>query len=372
MKEATQQRILVVEDNDPLREVIRDMLEAEGYVVYVASDGVEALEVMEQTRPDLIVSDIAMPRMDGYALYESIRTRSEWVRVPFIFLTARGQKEDMLRGKSMGVEDYLVKPFDPEELAIAVRSRLQRARAVQNATEAEFAELKRQISTILGHELRTPLTHIIGFTDLAMDDVTTLAPETLQEFLGAIKQGANRLAKLVEDLLLLVQIDTGRMAMAFDQVMWEHPDIGVLIESVVRGFEGRAATRGVKIDTALTKGLPPVKVHEPYFIDSLGRLVDNAIKFTRGTGKRVLVTARHIDGWIEVAVIDEGVGVSAEGLPHLFERFRQIDRERLEQQGVGIGLAISQELIRMHGGEITVQSAVDQGSAFTIRLPAVT
>jgi signal transduction histidine kinase len=108
---------------------------------------------------------------------------------------------------------------------------------------------------------------------------------------------------------------------------------------------------------------------EPFFVDALGRLVDNGIKFSRGKGKRVTVNARVVGEWVEVAVSDEGVGISPDDLVYLFERFHQIGRRQMEQQGSGLGLVIAQELIRLHGGEITVESTLGEGSTFTIRLP---
>jgi two-component system sensor histidine kinase SenX3 len=112
-----------------------------------------------------------------------------------------------------------------------------------------------------------------------------------------------------------------------------------------------------------------VRICEPFFTDALGRLIDNGIKFSRGERRRVTVSTRTVDEWVEVAVADEGIGIPLGEQSHLFERFQQIGREQMEQQGAGLGLAIAQELIHMHGGEITVESAPGAGSTFTIRLP---
>jgi CheY-like chemotaxis protein len=122
------QSILVVEDHTSLLAGIRCILEIEGYTVFTATDGVQALQVMaEKVCPDLIVSDIAMPRMDGYALLETIRAHPEWTLIPFIFLTAKMGKEDILRAKNLGAEGYIVKPFVFQEFVAAVRTWLERA-----------------------------------------------------------------------------------------------------------------------------------------------------------------------------------------------------------------------------------------------------
>ena len=123
-----QETILVVEDNRALREGLREMLGMEGFTVLTASNGREALDHMVAFTPDLILSDIAMPEMDGLTFFQEVRNRPDWVTIPFVFLTARGQKEDVITGKDLGAEDYLVKPLTRDELVAAVRSRLSRSR----------------------------------------------------------------------------------------------------------------------------------------------------------------------------------------------------------------------------------------------------
>lgn len=140
--------ILVVEDHEPLQLAIQTILEAEGWRVQTASDGMEGLEMMAATRPDLILADIMMPRMDGWAFYKAVRARKEWVAIPFIFLTAKTRREDILKGIELGAEDYITKPFEPEALVVAVRARLARAEALRQVTEEEFDRLRQQIIAV--------------------------------------------------------------------------------------------------------------------------------------------------------------------------------------------------------------------------------
>jgi putative two-component system response regulator len=125
--------ILIVEDNDITRKGLQIILDNGGYNVLAASDGIEALKIMEISQPDFILSDIAMPDMDGYELYQNVRSRPEWVTIPFVFLTARGGREEIYKGKMLGVEDYLVKPIDREELLATIRSRLSRSQELMLA-----------------------------------------------------------------------------------------------------------------------------------------------------------------------------------------------------------------------------------------------
>lgn len=366
-----QHRILIVEDHERLLRALQSVLQTEGYQVFTALDGVEALEVMEQVRPDLVVVDIMMPRMDGYALYEAIRSRSEWVPIPIIFLTAKAEREDVLKGKGLGAEDYITKPFETEELLVTIRARLERAEAIQKVAESEFERLKQQIVTILGHELRTPLTYVAGYTQLGLEEAPHLSPDEFQEFLLGIKKGADRLNRLVEDMLLMVHLDTGQIDQDFQVMSAVHHNLGSVLRVGLEPFRDQAAAQGITLQIDVPVDLPPVRLCEQYFVDALRRLVGNAIKFSGAEGKQVTVLARSVDGWVEVDIVDEGVGIPQEKLSQLFKRFQQVDRDRMEQQGVGVGLAIAMELIHLHGGEITVDSEVGKGSTFTVRLPTV-
>jgi two-component system sensor histidine kinase/response regulator len=366
-----QQCILVVEDHSPLRAGIQAILEAEGYCVVTAVHGAQALDVLEKVRPDLIVADIMMPQMDGYAFYEAVRSQPTWTMIPFVFLTAKATKNDILKGKALGVEDYLTKPFDADELVVTVRARLRRNEAIQTAAKAEFDQLKQQIAAVLGHELRTPLTYVKGYAGVALESIASLSPKELEECLSQIRSGADRLAQRVNDLLLLVQLDTGQAARDFATVAEVSQKLDAIVAQTIREFEERAAACGLTLERRVDPNLPPVQLSAPLFVDALGRLIDNAIKFSHGRGKQVTVGAWATRGWVEVAVSDEGVGIASEDIPHLFQRFWQIDRERREQQGLGLGLSIAQELIRLHAGNITVKSILGGGSTFTILLPMV-
>lgn len=128
-----QETLLIVEDNDMLRDGLREILEVEGFAVRAASNGLHALSLLESFSPDLIVSDIVMPEMDGYRFFEAVRSHAQWTAIPFIFLTAKGEPEEVLAGKQLGVEDYLIKPFSHAELLTTIRSRLDRTRQLRVA-----------------------------------------------------------------------------------------------------------------------------------------------------------------------------------------------------------------------------------------------
>ncbi|MBN1179512.1 MAG: hybrid sensor histidine kinase/response regulator [Anaerolineae bacterium] len=364
--------LLVVEDHRPLLGALKDILEAEGYTISTAADGVQALELMETFIPDLILADIMMPRMDGYTFYAAVRARSEWTPIPFIFLTAKGEQEDVLKGKGMGAEAYIIKPFDTRDLIVTIRSRLERAQAIRTSAETEFDRLKQQIITALGHELRTPLTYVTGYTELALEEAPSLDPDAFQGFLMGIKKGADRLTHLVEDLILLMNLDLGKAQQEFEQSAQVHTDLNSVVRRVVDTHVEEAHQKGVTLELECAPQLPAVRLYDLYLSDALRRLVENGIKFSCQDGKHVIVRTRSNDAGVEISVADNGRGIPGEALAHLFERFRQVGRDQWEQQGVGLGLSIVKALVELHGGQVTVESEAGKGSTFIISLPAAT
>ncbi len=360
-------RILVVEDNASMLQGICDALALAGYEIQPAHNGVEALACMDEKHFDLILSDIMMPAMDGYELFEQVRRNPAWTTIPFIFLTAKDQKADVRLGKQLGADDYLVKPFEVEDLLIAVQSKLERAQALQRTTSAELARLKQNILNTLSHEFRTPLTYISGYTELLQ--AGEFDTEELKQLLGYIRKGSDRLRRLVEDFLLVVAFETGEAQMAFTLEHNVCDDLVVHIGRLLDTLEPQAAARMVELRRELPDCLPTVKCHSRYLLDAIGRLVDNGIKFSRREGGVVTVHAWADDDTVYIAVSDEGIGISFDQQALLFERFSQINREQMEQQGSGIGLFIAKNIIAMHKGHIDVNSIPGQGSTFTLRLP---
>jgi putative two-component system response regulator len=172
----TEEVILLVEDSDVLRQGLKSLLEQENYEVITGANGIEALEKMEETTPDLILADILMPEMDGYELFEAVRGKSEWISIPFIFLTARRERRHILAGKRLGAEDYLLKPIAPEDLLTAIRARLGRSQQLllaqlQESYEASLIMLANAI------EVRDPYTR--GHVERVMNYAQTIA-----EYLG--------------------------------------------------------------------------------------------------------------------------------------------------------------------------------------------
>lgn len=361
--------ILIVEDDLNLLEGIRTVLELEGYTVQTAENGAQALEVLRHspTLPELVVSDIMMPHMDGIALLTEVRKEPAWLTIPFIFLTARGEKSDMQRGRQLGVDDYLVKPFDADDLLIAVEARLNRHRTLAAAHHSEMEDLKRRILTILNHEFRTPLTFVVAYADmLNTGETSNLSSEELLTFLRGVNIGAGRLRRLIENFIHLVEMETGDAHQTYQVRRAPISDIVAVLQSAHSAVFQEGVRHSCTFDVA--DGIPVFVADAEYLRMALVQLLDNAVKFSRPE-QPIILGARANSSEIHFWVRDCGRGIPAAEQDHIWDLFYQIDRAFHEDQGTGSGLAIVRGVAELHGGRVECLSEPNAGSTFTMILP---
>lgn len=362
-------RILIVEDDANLLEGIQTVLELDNYSVISVENGKQALEILSQSAvpPDLIVSDIMMPQMDGIQLLMEVRKVAAWIKIPFIFLTARSEKIDVQRGKRLGVDDYLTKPFDADDLLVAVESRLNRHKVLNEVYDNAMTTLKRNILTILNHEFRTPLTFVVAYADMLNDQAQQLSDLEMLSFLKGVNTGATRLRRLIENFIQLVEMETGDAQKAYDLRKAPITNVPDLIETARQ--EVYSATNfsqpfSVQVDASLMPF-----VGDAHFIQTaLIQLIDNAVKFSEpdqpiSTGAEMQGTEVHL--WVE----DKGRGIDISEQERIWEAFYQIDRAHYEDQGTGSGLAIVNHIALLHGGYARVDSRLGEGSRFSICIP---
>ncbi len=358
--------ILIVDDDLGIRDSVDEILTLSGYTSLMAADGVEALELLASHKPDLIISDIMMPRMDGYAFFEALKNIREWSTIPFIFLTARGEKMDIRRGYQMGADRYLVKPFELEDLLIAVETRLERAAELERAIEEDINQMKQQLLNVFGHELRTPLSLLHGYSKILEQSQDALDKKATDEIFLVMQESVDRLVKLSEDLMLMVYLDSGVASIALESGN-EPIYIKHILENLILGMSGDAERRNINVELDMDDELTVVG-HSPYLSDLFKRILENAIKFGRPGGS-VQIEANSLPEEIQVTIQDDGIGIAPEKMALLFKLFQQIDRESMEQQGLGLGLAIAARLAEFHGGRISAESELGQGSRFIVHLP---
>jgi signal transduction histidine kinase len=358
--------IMVVEDNPAMNTAICDVLEFNGFKIISAFNGKAALELMAEQRPDLVLCDIMMPQMDGYTLLQHTRADARLRTLPFIFLTARTSNDDRRRAKSIGIEDYLTKPFDPDDLLISVKNALRRAESVAEETQHQLDEMRNQIVAVLQHEFRTPLTLVLGYAEFLQEtsSVEDLVLEDLRSSAAAILEGGHRLQKLIEGFLLLADMQ-GRTNFEGEVELLDCYQLLYAAMSEVHQLanEARLSIQIVGEDDIKILG------SERHLRDAIKRMLDNAIRYRRPDSAHVWLSLIREEGYMGISVQDEGIGIAPDLLVQLSMPFAQVDRRNRDQPGAGLSLALIQQVARLHGGDLTIDSEQGKGSAFTLWLP---
>ncbi|PKO22903.1 MAG: hypothetical protein CVU38_06990 [Chloroflexi bacterium HGW-Chloroflexi-1] len=361
--------ILVVDDNPDVVQVVSAILRKKSYETVTATSGPEALRLMEERRPALILCDIMMPEMDGFQVFQRVRADWRWRAIPFAFVTALHDTDTRLSSSEMGVEAFISKPFDTQELVSVVAGLLRRAQELQTYTVSEMESFKSQLLFMITHELNTPLSVIRMLTDSMHRNLKRLNADQLSEYVGLLARSTGDLSYIVESMLLAIQIDSGRAARLYETWAAPHP-LRVLIEAVVVKAEHRARERDVVIDLTGFEVGAWVHGHEEQLMQVFGRVLDNAIRFS-SKGETVGIHLETDDQRAHVTFTDRGPGMTSDEIIAAFDRLRQINRAQQEQQGVGLSLGMVRSLTRIHGGEITATSTPGQGSSFTVSLPLI-
>jgi PAS domain S-box-containing protein len=232
--------------------------------------------------------------------------------------------------------------------------------------EAEVDRLKNEFISTVSHELRTPMTSIKGYSDLLVSERVGTLSEQQRRFVRVIKDNADRLTALVNDILDLSRIETGRIKLQIEAL-----DLVKLVNRAAESFQGQMAEKSVKLSSDLPPRLPSVRGDETRVAQILENLISNAWKYT-GAGGRVTVRAQVADGFVQVDVADTGIGISSRDLPNIFDRFYRAEQEEVQNVGgSGLGLSIVKMFVGLLGGKIWVQSEVGRGSTFSFTLPLV-
>jgi signal transduction histidine kinase len=359
---AAEARILLVDDNADIREYVRRLLG--NWTVETAADGTSALLSALASPPDLVLTDVMMPGLDGFELLRALRSHPRTATVPVILLSARAGEEARVEGLQAGADDYLVKPFSARELVARVGAHLATTRLRQQVAareraareEAEAAgRAKDEFLAMLSHELRNPIGAITNAAH-ALSSMPT-SGERMQRLTQIVARQSTHLTRLLDDLLDVARVTAGKIELRRRPV-----DLAEIAERCSRGDGSHRLE--MQVEPAWVEG-DPTRLEQV-----LTNLVENAFKYTpQGGTIRIEVGPDGHEAVLRVR--DTGVGISSDILPKVFDLFVQGERslDRVEG-GLGIGLTLVRRLVELHGGKVEARSGGrGQGSELEVRLP---
>lgn len=366
---------LVVEDSRATRNIIAHTLRDYGMHVFEAEDGAQGEAVLRQfgSSLDVVITDHDMPVMNGMELCRRIRTVLGYPWMPVIFLSGMTEMSYVLAMFEAGATDCLSKPFTRDELVarISVHAESQRLHQ-QHARQIESLEklnkLKDGLLAIASHDLRAPLTGIMGFSSIMLMDDTL--PEEHRENVEGIQNSGQCLLQMISDLLDLARIEAGT-----DEIELTICDLDEVIAASLSVLRHMAAPKGILLTHFPSGNVGPVRVngHRNSLLRIINNLVSNAIKFTPKGGEVKILCHRFEDGNADLIVSDTGIGIPAEKIGALFNRFSKATRSGTAgEAGTGLGMSIVKELTDRHGARVSVASEVGHGTQFTVRFPAPT
>lgn len=386
---ATQRgRIVLAEDNADMRAYICRLLAAEGYQVSAADNGADALSECRRNPPDLVLSDVMMPDIDGFALLRHLRADVRTEVTPVILLSARAGEEARIEGLNAGADDYLVKPFASRELIARVEGAIRLLRVRREAIQREeqlkylldsaqaearanelliakekaeaMSRAKSEFLASMSHEIRTPLNGVLGMADLLQ---RTALDDTQRSFVKAIRNSGKTLLTVINDILDFSKVEAGKMQLS------EQPfDLAETLEEVIAPFRA-SSHQNVALIASIAPDTPLHLLGDAIRLQQIiGNLINNAFKFTERGSVSLRVEPKIIEAQrtqLFFQIIDTGIGISAENQQRLFQSFSQVEQTQRHYGGTGLGLLICQRLVHLMGGEINVVSKPAQGSTFS-------
>lgn len=397
-------RILVAEDSRTQAEQLKDLLETRGYAVVVAGDGEQALAAARRDKPTLVITDIVMPGMDGYALCSALRSDPALQDVPVIMLTSLSSMQEIAKSLECGADNFIRKPYEPVNLLSRIdyilsnralrserRTRMGleinlggkkhlitsereqildllvssyeeavKANEALKLREKELEAANQELESFaysVSHDLRSPLRAIDGFSAILQDSCGDRLDDEDRRLLAKIRHSTSRMAQLIEDLLRLSQV--GRAPLAAQQI-----DMAALARGALDELHPGPTARCV------IEPLPAAWGDASLIRQVWTNLLSNALKYSRGRDQPVVEVSGHAESGANVyRVKDNGAGFDMKHYDKLFGVFQRLHSGD-EFPGTGIGLSIVQRVIARHGGRVWAEGKVDGGATFSFSLPA--
>jgi signal transduction histidine kinase len=371
MKVTAGTKILIVDDEKDLVEMLAYNLERKGHKTIKAYDGFEAWEKIESEMPDLLILDLMMPNLDGWELCRLVRrSQSKAMKeMGILMLTARAMPEDRVYGLEIGADDYLTKPFSLNELILRVEKLMEKRKTISQLAEKveslhSSMETKESNLRRIAHDLKSPLISI-GFSARRM-----LRKGQNEEASGALKtiyDSSLHLTQWIDETLFFHDLTQSKWQEQVKEV-----DVKSLVQQTIDLLKESASEKNIEIEFKASLSILKISCHESLMYRALVNLLSNALKYTPRGGKVEVALITYLNkrgtGVMEISIKDNGIGICEEDLEKIFEPYYR-GKNISSEEGKGLGLSFVKEVVDLHGGKILVQSEPNKGSLFSILLP---
>lgn len=361
----SQHKIVIIDDEEVVLDSCTQILEGSDYEVAIAQRGQEGLDLINQFQPDLVFLDLKMPGLSGMQVLEEILNIDPTIVT--VVITGFATIDSAVEAMKRGAYDFLPKPFTPDEFRMLTRRGLERRNLLLETIKLrrEKELLRENFSAIVSHELKSPLSAIQQNLFALDHELSDKLNESQKSKFNRMKERIDDLVKLINSWLRVLSIDIGKIRENFKPL-----HVQPLITKAVDNVDPHAIRKDIRINTTIDETMGPIEGDEISFVEALGNMIDNAVKYSY-TGSEVNIHAKQLGDNIQISIIDKGVGISKEDLPNIFNDFyRGKSKEQLEGSH-GIGLTISRRIIESHNGVLSVESEPGKGTKFTIRVPTI-
>ncbi len=361
--------ILVVDDLPANVKLLATILKLEGFEVSTAAGGSEALQLIENHAPDVVLLDVMMPEMDGFEVCRRIRQSAATRHLPVVMVTALQEVADRVQALDAGADDFLSKPVDEVEVVARVKS-LVRAKQGRDELERAYADLRRSeewrdsLTQMLVHDLRTPLTAVLVSLELLANEHTGALNPDQKDLVSISMSGGGNLLRLVNEILDVAKLESGQMKLELSVV-----SLASLAETALGQVMSLVKDRQAQVEREWDADLAKVRCDADLVQRVLVNLLSNALKFS--PARSVIAVGARVEGQeMHVWVRDNGYGIAPEQQRRIWDKFGQAENRReASQVSTGIGLTFCKLVVEAHGGRVDVESALGQGSTFRFFLP---
>ena len=356
-------KVLIIDDEEIVLDSCTQILADSGFHISTSNDGSKGLELIAEIHPDLVFVDLKMPGLSGFDVIEKIHQTDP--TIVSVVITGFATVSSAVDAMKAGAYDFLPKPFTPDELRLITKRGLEKRKLILEtiALRREKEMLRDHFAAMVSHELISPLSSVQQNLYVLKEDLPDTLPAEQMHRLERIQVRVEDLLKLIQTWLRVISVDISKIQDSFEPVA-----VPPIITKAVESVQPQAIRKDIDIIPSIQEPIRDIYGDEGTLVEALINIISNAVKYSH-MGSRVNIRAEESGDEIIIKVIDNGIGISPEDLPYIFEGIYAGAGATAGEKSHGLGLAITRRIIEAHNGVLKVESEMGKGSTFFIHLP---